>query len=217
MPLISNADSIKVGSVTATAVYLGTTLVWPSSPAGIMVSGAGLSAANGLYTYGGTYSGAPYYVNTLNDYQIYLSAPVNGTWVIELEGPNGSTGVYETNETNLTSPVDGTWTAPYGDTPVPTVERAYSPVVSGAGSAGANGTYTYGGVYNNYPYYTKGFYSIERSSSGVNGVWVIYNEATNLYENNLTGLTPPYNITNPWTRSFTQIFGDLPVPTVSHS
>ena len=215
MPLISEADSIKVGSVTATAVYLGTTLVWPSSPAGIMVSGAGVSNANGLYTEAGVYAGAPYYVNS-NSYQIYLASSAGGAWLIELDGPAGPGAVYETNEIYLSSPVDGTWIAPYGDTPVPTVERAYSPIVSGAGTAGANGTYTYDGVYNNYPYYIKGFYSIVRSSSGVNGVWVIYNEATNLYENNLSGLTPPYNITNPWTRSFTRILGELPVPTVSY-
>ena len=180
----------------------------------IMISGGGTSAANGLYIYSGIYSDAFYYTNQAG-YWIYLSAPINGAWIIQLDGPAGPGQAYETTQTNLNSPLNGIWSQVYGDLPIPTVEAAHSVLVSGAGTAAANGIYSYGGVYNNYPYYTKGFYSIERSMSGVNGVWVIYNGATDLYENNLTGLTPPYNITNPWTRSFTQIFGDLPVPTVS--
>ena len=180
-----------------------------------MVSGAGTTAANGLYEIQtGTISGASYWANAAG-YKIYLAAFSGGAWLIEL---NDNGAVYETVQTDLTSPLSGTWMlSSSGNAPVPTVEAARTVLVSGAGTALANGEYTYGGVYNNFPYYVKNgtLQEISRSSSGQNGVWNIWSEVDDLYENNLSGLTSPYNITNPWTRSFTMTFGESPAPTVT--
>jgi hypothetical protein len=179
-----------------------------------MVSGAGVALGNGLYTLTGTRNDKPYYTN-LSNYEIYYRS-FDAKWVIEV-----STEIlYVTTQPNLTTPLNTTWQSTLDAFNPPPVEVsvAYSVQVSGAGTAAANGIYIFDGVYNNFPFYVMDgnvFYSIYKSDSGANGVWIIASEATQLYENNLSGLISPYNIINPWTRSFTSVFGASPAPTVT--
>ena len=56
--------------------------------------------------------------------------------------------------------------------------------VSGAGTAGANGTYTYVGMSNSRPYYTNGSYTLEYRYDFNNWddyVWMIYSSSSTNY------------------------------------
>lgn len=183
----------------------------------MMVSWAGTSTANGLYTLqSGDINGASSWVNTYN-YQLFRG--LNSAWFIGLNGPGGTGAAYTTTQTNLSLPLSGTWVvSSSGVSPVPVVDIAYSVLVSGAGSSQVNGLYTYAGVYNNLAYYTKPedpLYEIYKTISSENGSWIIADPSNNLYETDLGGITPPYNLTNPWDAPFTPTFGDLPAPTVT--
>jgi hypothetical protein len=83
-------------------------------------------------------------------------------------------------------------------------------LVSGAGTTGVNGIYTYVDEFNNYPHYRKQdtFYEIYRSSSNINGTWVIVSEVTNLYETDI-------GVINPVGAIFTPVEGASPAPTLT--
>lgn len=83
--------------------------------------------------------------------------------------------------------------------------------VSGAGTSGANGTYTYAGMSNSRPYYTKGSYTIEyRSYPPFGNVWMIYTTVSSpLYFRTGSSTTPV--ITGWWDE-----YGMMPVPTITN-
>lgn len=215
MPLLSEASSIKVGSSSATAAYIGTTLVWPLSTGStfLMVSGAGDTSSNGLYNIlAGYYNGYPYWQNQEDSRYFLIWDSAAQRWGIGFSGTNDpyTAGfIYETDVTTADSPVGLSFTG--ATTPNPTVQVAYSVLVSGAGDTSANGVYTYGGIYLNYPYYTKGVYEIYRGSGGI---WLISNQTTVLYSQITTELPTPYNVTNPWDVPFLVEFS-APAPTVT--
>lgn len=213
MPLISDASSIRVGSVEATAVYLGSTLVWPltSTITSIMVSGAGDSGSNGLYNLGGTFNGKQYWQSQEDSRCFILYDSTANRWGIGFSGtadPETAGFVYETETTSADSPVGLAFTG--SNLPNPTVEAAHSVLVSGAGASQVNGVYTYSGVLYNYPYYSNTndvFYKMQKTTDGK---WIIIAELNEWYIQSVSGLT------NPWDGSFTPIgFGTSPAPTVT--
>lgn len=86
--------------------------------------------------------------------------------------------------------------------------------VSGAGTAGANGTYTYAGMSNSRPYYTNGSYTLEyRFDLDYWGdyVWMIYSSSSINY---LYGRYSPSS--TPIGSGWYSNYGTLPVATVSN-
>lgn len=86
--------------------------------------------------------------------------------------------------------------------------------VSGAGTSGANGTYTYAGMSNSRPYYTNGSYTLEYRLDMNNYedyVWMIYSSSSTnyLYSRYSTSSTP---VISGWSN----YFGAFPAPTVSN-
>jgi hypothetical protein len=85
--------------------------------------------------------------------------------------------------------------------------------VSGAGSSGANGTYTYAGISNSNPYYTKGSYTIEyRSFPGWGTVWGIFTNSSSPLYVNWNSSTTPVMTSSSWFDDY----GMWPLPTVSN-
>lgn len=159
-----------------------------------MISGAGITDVNGLYEIqSSTINGAPFWANTQTGYQIYLSATVDGTWLIEDGGQGGFGSVYETNEINLSSPLNGSWIESSGGSPpIPILGTAYDVTVSGATPSGVNGTYSYLNTSLGYPVYINGFYTIYKSIDVGSGKWRIDNETTTIYETTQTTLVNPW-------------------------
>lgn len=86
--------------------------------------------------------------------------------------------------------------------------------VSGAGSSAVNGTYTYGGISNGYPYYTYSNYRVEYRDAGFGlewNIWIVTNTGMTgelYYGSNPSGA--------PVTSSWYVEAGVSPVPTVSN-
>src|SRR5687767_3266142 len=85
----------------------------------ITVSGAGRTAVNGTYTFGGTFNSRPYY--TFGTYRIQYR---DGGWGLEWEIWNTSNSVvYYYNNNSGNTPVVSGWNLDMGSLPIPTVSN----------------------------------------------------------------------------------------------
>lgn len=200
---MSGVISIMQGTVAGS--------VAASNPDAI-VSGAGTSPVNGLYTYRGEFGGKPYYCpegqpDNTSDYAISWNGA--DTWSIWFGG--GNLGF--TSSDDVAYPWLATFSVgPDGDSPAPGVASSEWTVVVSGGAAG-NGTYTYRGLSNDRAYYNLLGQPNDTGSSALswNGAeWKCWDGGgNNIY-------TSASDVAFPWQATWgVGVDGEAPVPTVT--